>query len=82
MELFAIRECWHNGHFYKTGNKYFPTQEEIENDTVPRHFVSHINDHVIEKAREEDHLKTVNLIPKKEIVEDDPGKGKAKGKGK
>ena len=75
MSLFAVRDCFHQGHYYKTGAQYFPTQEESESGNIPRHFVSYISQDIINAAKEDDHHKTVSLIPAKEVVEE-----KKKGK--
>jgi len=72
----AVRVCFHRGHYYQINESYTPTKEEVEEDTIPRHFIKNITPEDVEAAAEEDKLKRkVTVKPQK--AEDVQGSGGA-----
>jgi len=63
----AIRKCFHNKHFYMVGDKYFPTEDELKNKSVPRHFVppEAFSPEAVKKAEAEEKMKRVKVKAQK-----------------
>jgi hypothetical protein len=52
----TIRACRHGGHFFKIGDSFTPTPEQVREKAIPRHFVREVEfspEAVEEAAKEE-----------------------------
>jgi hypothetical protein len=63
----AIRTCFHRQFHYMPGDPYVPTAEEIENNSIPEHFVksAEFSPDAVVNAEKEDRLRTAVIKPEK-----------------
>jgi hypothetical protein len=63
----AIRACFHAGHYFRVGERYSPSNDELKNEAVPRHFVKSgkFSDDAVDEAAREEKMKRIKVRTKR-----------------